>query len=215
MVDTARILKERDVTAMVALDTIGALTTRVLNLLSHGRRMTMCRRFTYLDNPPEVTAGLTVHGTPRPWSNDNSTGFEVRLQPGLLTSFGFVAYKQTAATEATAWQRYHDAEGMSDAWHKRRRDMTQVHITGGQPDTGPARDDQLVIRAWNGEGVCTETVIAFDYDTGRHNDLAVVRDELRAHLAAIGDQQPWDNRRMFDRVMAALDGHAAPASEEK
>lgn len=158
-----RIRNQRHVTAMVALDNVDALADRVVNLLGHGRRMTLARRYTYVDSAPEVTAGLTVDGEPRRWSG-NGQGLEVRLAPGLLSGFGFAAYPGEADTEAEVWRRFHAAESMSDDPFKRRRDMTYVEVNGGLPGDGPGRDDSLVIRAWNGDGVCSETVVAFDTD---------------------------------------------------
>jgi len=173
---TDRINTLRHVTAMAALDTVDMLADRVENLLRHGRRMTMARRYTYVDQPPELTAGLTVDGKPHRWSKDDGAGFTVRLNPGLLTGFGFAAYANDgSATEAEAWMRYHAAEAVHGDWSRRRRDMTLVEITGGLPGDGPARDDKLVIRYWNRDGVCDEVVVAFDYDTGSAAEQGGVR----------------------------------------
>lgn len=158
-----RIRAQRHVTAMAALDTVDLLAERVQQLLSHGRRMTMTRRYTYVNDPPEVIAGLTVRGEPKLWRQDDGAGFDVRLGPDMLAGFGFIAHGHDgSATEAEAWKRYHAAKAESSNFSERRRDMTLVEITGGMAGDGPARDDLIVIRAWNRDGVADERVIAFD-----------------------------------------------------
>lgn len=152
-----RIRTMRDVTALVALDTVELLAERVTNLLSHGRRMSLTHRYTYTDHPPDVFAGLTLLEEPTLWRRDHGIGFDVRLQPGVLAGFGFSAYCGESDTEADAWRRYH-------ATNDKRRDVTLLGITGGMAGDGPARNDKLVIRRWNRDGVCIEQVIAFDYD---------------------------------------------------
>lgn len=154
-----RIERQREVTAMVALDNIDAIVGRVRNMLADERRITLARRYLHTDAPVEVTAGLTVYGNPEAWGQSNGMGFAVHLKPGLLTGFGFGAYSGEADTEADVWKRYH-------AYPDDRRDMTEVRITGGLANRGACRDDQLVIRKWNQHRVCTETVVVFDYDTG-------------------------------------------------
>jgi hypothetical protein len=154
MVDPDRILARRDCTAMAAPDTIHAIAQRVRNLVSHGRRITTVRRYTYIDRPPDVTAGLTVEGV-KEWKQHDAAGIAVYLKPGPTAGFGIAAYSSDGATEADVWARYH--RDSSD-----RRDMTEVRIVGGLPGNSPARDDQLVIRHWNQHRVCEETVVAFD-----------------------------------------------------
>ncbi len=162
-----RIRTMRHVTAMVAVDTIDLLAERITNLLAHGRHITIARRYTYVDSPPDLYVGLTVDGEPalRHHSRPLGASFGVHLKPGIR-GFGFSAYRDDARTEADAWKAYHAAEGLSDDPFRRRRDMTYVEINGGLPGDGPARDDQLTIRFWNEHGVCDEQVIGFDYDTG-------------------------------------------------
>lgn len=172
-----RILTQRHCTAMAALDSMPHIATRVRNLLSHGRRITTTQRYTYVDSPPDVTPGLTVDRI-RSWTDERGAGIEVTLKPGLLVGFGLSAYESDGnGTEAEAWKRYHAGKDATDHWGK-RRDMTEVTINGGLPGDGPARDDLLVIRYWNSDGVCNERVIAFDY--GPNQDE--IRDRLARHL---------------------------------
>lgn len=164
---TERIRTQRYVTAMAALDTVELLAERVLNLLAHGRRITIARRYTYIDRPPEVHAGLTVDGQPRVWAKHDGVG--VNLKPGLR-GFGFSACAGRAGTEKEVWDRYHANEDD-------RRDMTLVEIDGGLPgDDYPSQDDRIVIRCWNTHGVCDETVVVFDCGPGRDDAELQLRD---------------------------------------
>ena len=163
MASPARIRTQRHVTAMAALDTVELLAERATNLLSHNRRITMTQRYTWVEQPPEVKTGLHVEGEPHLWRQDDGIGFGVRLGPDLLAGFGFAAYAYEGnATEAEAWKRFHAAKAESDRFSERRRNMTEVTICGGMPGDSPARDDLIVVRAWNDDGVCDERVIAFD-----------------------------------------------------
>lgn len=168
---TRRIATEQNVEAMVALDTIDLLAARVRKMLSFGRRISMTRRYTYLDEPPNLYVGLTLdtgwgrYGTGvelgrRP----GGAWFGVRLKPGILTGFGFSAYADEGnGTEAEAWRRYHAAKASSDNYFERRLDMTLVKLVGGlERNDEPGRDDLIVIRPWNRDGVCEEVVIGFD-----------------------------------------------------
>ncbi len=140
--------------AMVALDTADVLAQRVVNLLSHGRRITIVRRYVDRNGTPEVYAGLTPSQEPNVWNRNGSSGFGVRLdQPGRLHAFGFSAQAGVNDTEEGEWKRYHADD---------RVDMTEIIITGGLDGDGPARDDHLEIRHWNTYGVCEEIVVAFD-----------------------------------------------------
>lgn len=163
-----RINKQRTLVAMVAMDTVDLLAERVRNLLAAGRRMTLVSRLTYMDEltymhePPKVTPGFTL-GEVKYWHRaGSSAGVVVQLQPGANQTFGFFAHAGESDTEADVRQRYHATKDT----HMGLRDLTEVRITGGLPGDGPARDDQIVIRQWNSAGVCIETVVAFDYDTG-------------------------------------------------
>ncbi len=202
-----RILAERHVTCMAALDTMPHIVTRVQNLLAHGRRITTTQRYTYVDQPPEVTAGLTVDRV-APWTQKNgNAGIAVHLSPGLTAGFGVGAYAGENDTEAGEWKKYHAAEPISDNPFKRRRDMTQVTITGGLPGDGPARDDQLIIRAWNSSGVCNEQVIAFD--CGPRD----AQERLARHLYVTGggSTEAWDSSSGSDSVYRDYLGRADAA----
>lgn len=162
-----RIRTERYVTAMVALDNFDLITARVRQLLSHGRRMSMTQRYTYIGHSPELTVGLTVDTEARgggivEGGGSDGKHFGVYLRPGLLTGFGFSAYVSDGnATEDEAWKRYHAGAGPDDHW-SRRRNMTCIELVGGMEGDGAARDDRIVISAWNEHGVCDEKVIGFD-----------------------------------------------------
>lgn len=155
---TNRITTDHDIVAMVALDTIQPLAERITRLLSHGRRIAIAHRHaTYLNDAPEVHAGLTIARNPKLWDRDGSSGFHVALtgdSNSLVAGFGFSAYPgENCDTEDEVWRRYHG---------DRRRNMTEVRITGGTEGFGPGRSDRIMIRRWNENGVCDETVIAFD-----------------------------------------------------
>lgn len=153
-----RIRTEHHVTAMVALDTIDLITERIRTLFSYGRRVTLVRRFTYLDKPPEVFAGRTLDGEIDTWTQPAmaGAGIHVRLSPGLMVGFGFAAYaRDGAATEAALWRRYH-------ADPDDRHDMTEVALTGGLAGHGPGRADQILLHHWNRDRVCEQIVVAFD-----------------------------------------------------
>lgn len=167
-----RIARERHIEAMVALDTFDALAARVRRLLSYGRRISMTQRYTYTDHAPDLHVGCTVDTEARgggihEGGNNGGKHFGVHLlRPGrLLLGFGFSAYPGDGNdTEKEAWQRYHAGADTTDVWAK-RRNMTRLTITGGMDGGyGPARDDLLIIRAWNDSGVCDEKVIGFDTD---------------------------------------------------
>jgi hypothetical protein len=207
-----RILRERHITCMAALDTMPHIVTRVQNLLAHGRRITTTQRYTYVDQPPEVTAGLTVDRV-NPWTQKNgNTGIAVHLNPGLTAGFGVGAYAGENDTEAGEWKKYHAAASISDDPFKRRRDMTRVTITGGLPDDGPARDDQLIIRAWNRDGVCQETVVAFDCGPRDARDRLARWLYLQASGTDRDTTAYWDTaqvsdgtrQRYYDQADAAL-----------
>jgi hypothetical protein len=165
-----RIATQRHIDAMVALDNFDLITTRILKLLSWNRRISMTQRYTYVDSPPDLEVGLTLDTDARAGgisSGGDSEGrfFGVSLKPGLTSGFSIGAYASDGnATEAEAWKRYRDAKDATDFWAK-RRNMTLMTLIGGlEGDRGPARDDLIVIRAWNQHGVCDEKVIGFDTD---------------------------------------------------
>lgn len=165
-----RIATERYINAVVALDTFDLIVARVRKHLSWGRRISMTQRYTYLDRAPELEVGLTLdteerNGGITVGGDSNGRFFGVTLRPGLMTGFGFGAYASDGnRTAEEAWKRYHAGENAADHWSK-RRNMTLVTLTGGmEGDLGPARDDLIVIRAWNQHAVCEEKVIGFDTD---------------------------------------------------
>lgn len=203
-----RVLTERNVHSMAALDTIDLIEQRVRNLLSHGRRITVaCRPYTWTGGAPEVTAGLTVAEDVKAWRDGDGAGFSVLLAtsgPSIGQRLGVAAYGSDGnTTQAEAWKRYHAGKAESSDWHERRRDMTHVQIVGGLRGDGPARDDSLTIQSWNRDGVCSETVVAFDYDTGPGR-LTRLRQEVQDHIDNLADKQPWDNRAMFEHVLQEL-----------
>lgn len=171
MASIERIKSMRHVDAMVAMDNFDLIVARIRKLLSYGRRMSMTQRYTYVDSPPDLYVGLTLDEEARPGGiseshSDDGCHFGVNLKPGIR-GFGLGAYRSDDnACEADVWKRYH-ASGDGDHVHRahRRRNMTMVTLTGGMAgDFGPARDDLLIIRAWNEHGVCDERVIGFDTD---------------------------------------------------
>lgn len=169
MADVNRIKSMRHCDAMVALDTFDLITARVRKLLSWGRRISMTQRYTHVDSPPDLLVGLVLDEQDRPGGiSEGRTGdgchFGVNLKPGI-SGFGFTAYGLARDdTEVEAWARYHAGKDATDCWVQ-RRNMTMVTVVGGMAgDFGPARDDLLVIRAWNSHAVCREMVIGFDTD---------------------------------------------------
>lgn len=213
-----RIRTQRHVEAMVAVDNFGLLTARIRKLLSWQRRITLTQRYTYVDEPPTVTAGLMLDtsawdGGFSEGGNTNGRHFGVNLRGrGRLDGFGFSAYASDGnATEVDARKRYHAGKDATDHW-TRRRNMTLVTINGGMDgDTGPARDDLIVIRAWNSDAVCDEKVIVFDY--GPENGV----DRLARHLylADKGDDShtvhAWDNGQAGDGIYRKYEQQAEAA----
>lgn len=144
---------------MVALDTAELLAERATNLVNSGRRMTTARRYVGHGGTPEVHAGLVPSQPPNTWNRGNSAGFGVHFdRPGHLHGIGFSAQAGINDTEEGEWKRYHAGD---------RVDMTMIEVTGGLPGDGLGRDDQLVIRHWNSNGVEIETVVAFDTDVSQ------------------------------------------------
>lgn len=175
-----RILSHYDFDAIVALDSAELIATRVQNLLAADRRMTLCRRWVDRDTAPTVVAGLTVDETRR-WKKDSAVGIGVHLGPGI-NGFSVAAYAGIDPdTEADGWRRYHSGE--------KRTDLTEVRISGGLPNSGPNRDDQIRIRRWNQNGVCEEIIVAFDLGPVGRRDRAATHlyDEHRGAT----DQDGW------------------------
>jgi hypothetical protein len=162
-----RIRTDYHVTCMVALDTFDLIVERVRRLLSYDRKLAMTQRYTYTGDAPRLYAGLEIDtsatgGGINEWSKCDGAGFGVLLRPGL-EGFGFAAYASDGnGTEEEAWKRYHAAKAESPNYFERRREMTEIELTGGREQDDPTRDDQIIIRAWNSDGVCDERVIGFD-----------------------------------------------------
>lgn len=158
-----RILTDYYVRVAVALDTIDLLAERVLNLLASGRRITLVRRYVSHDGTPDVFAGLVEEAPSRLRRRGDPEGawFGVQLKPGLR-GFGFFAYAHDGnATEAEVWARYRAGNDESDPF-ARRSNITLLEIDGGMAESGPGRNDRLVIQHWNEHGVCEEIIVAFD-----------------------------------------------------
>lgn len=177
---TTRILTQSHCTAMVAVDSIDPIVQRVQALLAHGRRISVARGYVDSDAPNKVVAGLKVDEV-RVTRTDSGGGIGVHLKP-TREGFGLRAYPGDPATEREAWDRFH----LND-----RGDLVRVTFTGGLPDDGPHRDDQLVIRRWTpGCGRCEEIVVAFDPGPDRQQ----IREDMARHLwvADGGDPALWD-----------------------
>ncbi len=212
----ARILADRDhCVAMVAADSIDALTTRVMNLLAHRRRITLVSRYTHDTNGiPDVPVGLSLFEPPKPWKHHDpddagtvtAAGLTVKLTPGIH-GFGFAWYAADGyTTEAEARRPWCAAP------EDNRCNFTEITITGGLPGDGPARDDRVVIRRWNSNSVCLETVVRFDYDArGLPDDDAVdhLTHGLRAALRdTFGDLDiTTEAGSLRDRDLTELAGH--------
>jgi hypothetical protein len=154
---TERIRTEHYVEALVAGDTFDLIAARVRRLLSHRRRLSMTQRYTWVGDAPALHAGLEVFDI-----QQGVDWLHVRLTPGL-DGFGLAGYAHEGnATEDESWKRYHAAKAESEDFFERRRNMTLVELSGGREQDGPGRDDRIVIRAWNSDGVCDERVIAFE-----------------------------------------------------
>lgn len=214
-----RILTSRYVQVMAAMDTMPHIVARIKAMVGHGRRIAYSQRFTYTQTPPDLYVGLTVR-TDRgihEWSDDDQAGVAVNLEPGALRGFGVGVLAWNAPTEADVWKRYHAEKDRP----RHPRDTTEVTFDGCMPgDFGPSRDDQIVIRHWNDDGVCTETVIGFDYGPDKEQR----RENVAMHLfhkqsPVLGHAPGWWEaieavreafRRDADLVLAIADGHEAP-----
>lgn len=174
-----RILTQRHCTAMAATDSIHHISQRVQNLLAAGRRITIADRYTHTEGPPDVAAGLTVEEM-RPGKKG---GIGVHLKPGIRYGFGIHAV--TEETESEAWDRYHRND---------RANLIRVDITGGLPGDSPVPDDRLVIRRWISDGVCRETVVAFDCGPRDAQDRAARW--LYSHV--LGDQHRDERQKAWD-----------------
>lgn len=151
-----RIRGEHRVTAMVAPDTFPPIAQRVERLLPPGRRLAVAHTYaTYTGQPPRVYPNLTVDRV------RDGHGLWVVCDP----DFGFgldVDERAGDRCEADVWRRFHNGRHEADRYDQRRRNMTEVTLVGGREGDGLRDDDQIVIRYYNGDGVCDEKVIAFE-----------------------------------------------------
>lgn len=193
------------VSGFLAPDNIGDAMDRVERLVSLGRRITMARRCTYqVDAAPTIYTGMVLDHR---WDNaidrwehrDGSRGLAVRLRNGQTTEIINVsAHASDGRTERAVQDRY---ERESADGHI--RDITRIHIMGDVAGDGRSADDTIVLDAWNSAGVCIQTVVAFD-DVRPDPRLTELRNALRLHVDTLADQQPWDNRAMFERLLTGL-----------
>ncbi len=151
-----RLGSQRHVKAMLALDTADAIFDRVVRLVTSGRRMSMTHSYPNTEHHVELTAGLMLHGEPQRAERDGARGLTVHMRPGTAAGFSLWATADGESdTERQVWDRFH---GPPDG----RVNMVEVTLTGGLPDTSPARDDVIITRHYNSARVCIERVIAFD-----------------------------------------------------
>lgn len=149
-----RIRANRHVQALVADDTFAPLADRVERMLSHGRRICLAVRGFNLGGEMDVHAGLTLGRVERT-APEGRCVFEVVLEPGLRTAFGFASPTGVnAVTEREAWARFYAAGG--------RYNFTKLTLCGGLANDGPANDDRITIDRWNSDGARTQTVVVFD-----------------------------------------------------
>jgi hypothetical protein len=149
-----RIRSSRHVQAIVAADTFTPLADRVERMLSHGRRICLATRGSYLVGEMDVQAGLTLARVERT-APEGRCVFEVVLEPGLRVAFGFASPTGVnAVTEQVAWARFYAGDGPYN--------ITKLTLQGGLAADGPARDDRITIDRWNDEGVRTQMVVVFD-----------------------------------------------------
>lgn len=156
-----RIRTDHRCDALVAVDSFPLLAARMERLLPPGRRLSVAHRYaTYTGHAPEVHGGLTVALLR---VNLDTTSLWVECEPESTMGFGFsVRDVWLAATEDNAWKYYHAGQHEADAFFDRRRDLTHVHLVGGRDGDDLSREDRIVIRTYNRDGVCDERVIGFD-----------------------------------------------------
>ncbi len=182
-----RILREDDVEAMVAADSFDVIVERVRPMVTAGRRMVLAvREYTYTHRPPKVYAGLELDTSareggfwtqaydrdPEPgihslWCGIVLTNGGSRYEDQIGLGFGEDVYPYSGnETERQAWDRYHKHQAEHSDHFQRRRDMTHLSISGGLPGYRYRTTDQIVISAWNRDGVATEKVLAFEPEDG-------------------------------------------------
>lgn len=156
MSNVDRIRTQHHTSAMVAPDTLPLIADRIARLLPEGRRITIAHRYaTYTGQPPKLYPNLIVD--------------RIRLENSLWIvcqpdfGFGFdVDERGGDRCEADVWRRFHNGRHEADRFNERRRFMTEVTLTGGRDGDDLSSEDQIVIRRYNGDGVCDEKVIAFE-----------------------------------------------------
>lgn len=130
--------------------------------------------------------------------------------------------------DATLAQRLLEADGVDTTVSETVRSDQPIRSSTVDQTTIDPYDPQqthpdpavqaLIEHGWLGEwdypiGVDNlEGAVALVRDTDATNGpaaspstLTTVRDELRDHMANLSDKQPWDNKAMFRRVLAALE----------
>ncbi len=158
------------VSALVAVDTFDVLTERVRVLLGFQRRITLVSRWVDSEDTPTIHVGLCTTQPIEVRRTHGGLVATVYLGPGLGCTFGFSTVHHTE-TEAQAWETFHAAAGF-------RGGLTQVAMSGGLPGNGPALTDRVVIRRWNTDNRCFETVVAFDPGTGVNGVVAAARAKI-------------------------------------
>ncbi|TDC59425.1 hypothetical protein E1258_18005 [Micromonospora sp. KC207] len=135
----------------------------------------------------------------------------VTLRPGLMSGFAIAAYTSDRnTTEADVWKRWNAAKDATDRWLKPRR-LILIDITGGLPGDGPARDDKLIIRAFNDDAVCDERVIVFDGGPRDADERAArwLCANTLGPVHAEGRGQEWDYGKVPDSDTALWRQRAA------
>jgi hypothetical protein len=154
-----RIRTQHHTSAMVAPDTFFLIAQRIERILSHGRTFAAAHTYaTYTGQPPKVYPNLSIdrirdgHGM---WIACGTFGFGIDIDG-----------RAGDTCEADVWRRFHNGRHEADRFDERRRNMTEVTLTGGREHDDPSPDDQIVIRRYNSDGVCDEKVIAFEPGEG-------------------------------------------------
>lgn len=159
MSELRRLTTNRSITAMIAADSIGPVGDRIANLFSFGRHVAAAQRRPSVNIPPDLYVGRQLAELERHDDGAGTVRLSVVLTGMMLPLFGFSTSPERCPDESTVWQRWHNGE---------RTNMTRVQIEGGLPGDGPALLDRLTVWSWPSSGVCIETVVGFDLETGPH-----------------------------------------------